>query len=127
MTGAADGRPPVCGARAYLPEALVPLALRLETRADRATERDVERHLRCTLESHEAGPHWELVMDLDGPDTGSVWTYWADGSAPESVVVLPDCPGADGQPCTEYARHPGGHSPELHDPWSDWHERLVSG
>lgn len=110
----------MCGARHYLPTHLVPLALRMETSTDRAAiESDVERQLRCTLQAHDDDPHYALVMELDGPDTGSVWTSWAAGNSPELLVVLPDCSGADGRPCTEFDQHPGAHSPHIHDPWQD--------
>jgi hypothetical protein len=113
---APSARPQVCGAQTYLPAALVPLAVRLGA-ADHVTELDVQRDLRCTLEAHATGEHWALVLDLDGPDTGSVWTYWPAGGLPEKVATLPDCPDERG--CTEYAGHPGGHTSDVHDPWAD--------
>lgn len=121
MMSASDARPPVCGARQYLPGRLVPLALRLETSRDRPAETaDVARGLRCTMQAHgDEVPHYGLVLDLAGAETGSVWTTWAAGSVPELLVVLPDCPGDGGRPCNEWAAHPGGHTWQVHDPLSD--------
>lgn len=110
---------PVCGAREYLPAALVPAAIALEKQVGEATETDVERHVRCTIQEHEDGLHTAFVMDLDGVHTGSVWTSWATGEQPAAVFVMADCDGADGEPCREFRRHPGGHSHQIHDPWTE--------
>jgi hypothetical protein len=119
MTGSA--LPPICGARTYLPTRLLPFVMRLETHRGRATEMDIERHLRCTLQAHSDGDHWGLVLELYGIETGSVWAPWTTGintAAPEKLVVLPDCSvsGPAGEACGEYDRHPGGHTWQIHDP-----------
>lgn len=108
--------PPVCGAIAYLPTHLVPEALALEAELGQAGTADVQRHLRCTLQAHHEGDHHGHVLDLDGVDTGSVWTTWTNGKAPEKVTVLPDCPSEDGKPCVEHRGHHGGHTWQTHDP-----------
>lgn len=106
----------VCGATADLPDCLIPDALALETALGRAGAADVQRYLRCTLQAHHDGDHHGHVLDLDGVDTGSVWTTWSTGGAPEKVTVLPDCPSEDGKPCVEAAGHHGGHTWQTHDP-----------
>jgi hypothetical protein len=111
-------RPP-CGALAYLGGALVPLALEVAG-GEPHTADDVLRHLRCELERGHEGPHHGLVLNLDGVETGSVWTRWGAGISPQDVVVLADCDGAseDGmEACAEYAGHPGGHTWELDGSW----------
>jgi hypothetical protein len=129
MTGG-TGERSVCGASAFLPGALVPDVLALETSTERpAVPGDVQRHLRCTLERHAPGSdHYALLMELDGPDTGSVWTTWPSSGQAEQwpLLVLPDCPGADDQPCNEFAEHSGGHTHEVHDPWSEVSHTLSS-
>jgi len=114
-------RPPVCGAITFLPSHLVEAAVGLAAPGS-AERADVERHVRCTLQAHPAdGDHHGLVMDLEGRDTGSVWTRWGPGRPPAEVVVLPDCPGeaaAGGEACCEFEGHPGGHSYELADEWA---------
>jgi len=114
------GDPQVCGSGGYLPEELVPAALALETRPGLATTQDVGRHLRCTLETHgQDQPHWAIVLELAGVDTGSVWTSWPDGEQPEGLRVVADCPALDGDsgyPCSGYARHLGLCDFALHDP-----------
>lgn len=119
----------VCGAGAYLPSSLVVRALALETSAARPAEpEDVQRHLRCTLEHAPGTDHYALVLELDGPDTGSVWTSWPWGQESDSwqLTVLPDCSGKDGQPCNEFEGHDGGHSAEVYDPWADMSDILSS-
>jgi len=121
------GVQPVCGARTYLPTDLVPAALALETSTDRpAVEADVERNLRCTRQDHDhEDEHTSLVLELDGVDTGSVWARWFYARLPERLVVLPDCPGANGQACSEFEGHPGGHSFEIHDPLDEIGRALL--
>lgn len=115
--------PRVCGARTYLPGRLVPMALKLaRTTAGDGDPNDVQRMLRCPLTQHHDGPHHGFVMDLDGVDTGSVWTPWRTGDEPALVMVLGDCPGRsqDGtRACEEFAGHPGAHTWQLPDPWSN--------
>jgi hypothetical protein len=118
----------VCSARAYLPEALVDEALAFETEAGEAQPDLVQRHLRCTLEEHEAiGLHHAIVMELNGEETGAVWARWmadrlmSPRSFPGDLLVLPDCPEQSDaqQPCREAAGHRGGHSWEINDPWTE--------
>ena len=114
----ATKRPVVCGARAYLPGRLVPQAVALAAPGT-AEAGDVQRHVRCTLQAHAGGLHAGFVMQLDGVDTGSVWTHWTRGTLPAAVVVHPDCPATHPptrEPCCEYAGHPGGHTYEITDP-----------
>ncbi|MFC4030268.1 hypothetical protein ACFO3J_02150 [Streptomyces polygonati] len=109
----------VCGDRAHLPTRLVLLALRLAPSREGQRE-DVQRELRCVMEEAHAGAHHGFAMELDGVDTGSVWTRWLAGEEPGDVVVLADCNAAraDGMDaCGEFAGHPGAHSWELDDPW----------
>lgn len=110
---------PTCGNMAYLPTALVPLALAAHAEGTYGRE-DVQRQLRCGLEKHHDGAHHGFVMELAGADSGSVWTRWVTDAAPEAVVVLPDCDGRteDGKDvCEEFAGHPGRHTWQLEDPW----------
>jgi hypothetical protein len=118
----------VCGAQAHLPSTLVPKAMALETTPGWAEIADVNRHLRCTLQTHPPGEHYSIVMDLSGRDTGTVWTHWVDAGTPDELVVLRDCPqtGRGDEPCREYDGHPGGHSPQVYDPWDDWSHTLGS-
>lgn len=119
---APEGSRTVCGASAYLPSFLVARALALETSADRPAESgDVQRYLRCALEHPSGTDHYALVLELDGQDTGSVWITWPWDRKPDSwqLLVLPDCPGEDGQPCNEFEGHDGGHTAEVQDPWTD--------
>jgi hypothetical protein len=109
----------VCGAVAYLPLHLLGAALAFAAPGT-AQPADVERYLRCTLQAHPEGAHFALVMELDGADTGSVWTRWTTGEPPAILTVLPDCSAAraeDGEPCCEWQEHPGGHSYEVADTW----------
>jgi len=108
------GDPQVCGSGGYLSEELASAALELEKRPGLATTQDVERRLRCTLETH--GPdhvHCAIVLELAGIDTGSVWTSWPDGQVPSTLWVVPDCPALDGDsdvPCCGFAEHAGRHT-----------------
>ncbi|WP_329136105.1 hypothetical protein OG552_23725 [Streptomyces sp. NBC_01476] len=107
-----------CGETRAVPAQLIPAALIFAPAG--SVPSDVERVARCTLQAHLAGDHHGFVLDLPGPDTGSVWTTWAPGGEPASVAVLPDCPveeEATHEPCCEFAGHPGAHTFELTDPW----------
>jgi hypothetical protein len=127
VTAKKDART-VCGAGNYLPTYLVSEAMALETSTRRPAEpQDVQRYLRCTLERHEPGTdHHSLVLELDGPDSGAVWTTWPWDGLPErwQLFVRPDCPGIQGLPCNEYEGHEGGHTPEVQDPWTEVSESL---
>lgn len=114
------GRLPVCGEQELLPPELMPKALELAPWGTAQCD-DVQRDLHCTLQRHEGGDHYAFVMEIDGPQTGSVWTHWAAGARPAEVVVLPDCPVGDeatGEPCCGFAAHPGAHTFRLTDPWA---------
>lgn len=82
----------------------------------------VETFLRCKLAAHTTGRHHDLVWQLDDSRQGEMWAAWADGRAPESVLLLPDCPAHNGrsdqndEACTLFARHRGPHSFDLCDP-----------
>ncbi|WP_157856169.1 hypothetical protein [Actinacidiphila yeochonensis] len=79
---------------------------------------DVERQLRCGLQSHESSEHCAFVVELDGADAGAVWTRWTDGTCPSALMVLPDCAATDKasrEPCGEFGGHPGGHTYQLVD------------
>lgn len=111
-------QPPVCGVPTMLPLALFVGALDMETVPGCADITDVEEHPVCLLQTHPLGPHYGIVMELDGPDTGAVWAVWSDKGSPH-LVVLPDCNGTTPDrmdACCHYAGHPGGHSYQLHDP-----------
>jgi len=107
----------ICGARTALPAQLVVDALALAGPGNARLD-EVQAELLCTLEEHTVGAHWGFVMDLDLPDTGSVWTPWTGGFGPSAVVVLPDCPAVSTgtrERCGEFAAHPGAHSWEVGD------------
>lgn len=113
------GQVPVCGQRALLPRHLISAALAFAT-CGSASPRDVEKKLRCPLETH-VGEHHGFVMHLDGVDTGSVWTSWTDGQLPEIVTVRDDCDAVSSrergrQSCCEFAGHPGAHTYDVDDP-----------
>jgi hypothetical protein len=81
----------------------------------------VQVDLRCTLAAHPTGDHFALVRDLDGPDTGALWTTWTPGHRPADVIVLADCDAAEpgtGEPCCEFTAHPGAHTFDIADPWT---------
>jgi len=109
----------VCGSRAGLPTYLVVDVLALAPL--RSGELDgVQRELRCVLEVHHDGPHFGLVREVEGADSGSVWARWHAYDAPREVLRLADCDGADrdgADVCEEFAEHPGGHTWQLADPW----------
>ncbi|MCM2390082.1 hypothetical protein [Streptomyces albipurpureus] len=118
----------VCGVRAVLPLGLV--ALVLESTPTAGDPLDVETSLSCPLEEHATGWHYDLVWELDDPGNGEMWALWSDGGEPELVVIQPDCPvrngrsGVEGEACTLFAWHSGGHSFEFIDPHHD--EVLLS-
>ncbi|MGW6459238.1 hypothetical protein ACWF94_25495 [Streptomyces sp. NPDC055078] len=86
---------------------------------------EVETSLRCGLEEHHGGMHYDLVWQLNNPRGGEMWATWVNDRAPENVLLLPDCPAVNGKPlphdeaCTLYALHPGGHSFAFRDPEAD--------
>ncbi|WP_335983660.1 hypothetical protein [Streptomyces sp. CA2R106] len=73
----------------------------------------------CTLQQHRGPVHHGLVLNLRGPDAGTIWAAWRDGIEPYLLIMLSDCPvtTADGdEACSEFAGHPGAHSWDLADP-----------
>ncbi|MYS22825.1 hypothetical protein GA0115240_144882 [Streptomyces sp. DvalAA-14] len=116
----ADRQGRICGERVGLPAELAAAALSYEDSADTESG-DVERELRCSLEAHTTGDHFAFVRELDGADTGSLWTSWVRGHRPADVMILGDCNAADartGEACCEFTEHQGMHTFDLIDPWS---------
>jgi hypothetical protein len=120
-TSELHSRHPVCGERTSLPDTLLTAAL---ARAAPGTAEavDVQHDLRCTLQQHVTGDHYPFVLQLDGPNACSVWTYWTRGHRPATVTVLPDCPATSPHPahdpCCEFDGHPGHHSFDIDDPFA---------
>ncbi|WP_335983751.1 hypothetical protein [Streptomyces sp. CA2R106] len=114
-----------CGQRTFVPPGLVTAALGMANSVPPAWDGlvhvadDVGTLLTCTLQSHRGRVHHGVVLNLRGPNAGTVWAAWRDGAEPCLAVLLPDCPAttADGdEGCSEFAGHPGTHSWELADP-----------
>ncbi|GAA2222663.1 hypothetical protein GCM10010232_03870 [Streptomyces amakusaensis] len=111
----------VCAATVRLPLQLVVLALEI-TPDERGHPMEVATELRCGLEEHADGAHFDLVRELDDASGGEVWTRWEEGQVPEGVAVLADCgadngrPGGENEACALYRGHGGGHSFEYADP-----------
>ncbi|MFF0446957.1 hypothetical protein ACFYT4_11160 [Streptomyces sp. NPDC004609] len=114
----------ICAATARLPLPLIVLVLDIVP-DEPAHPMEVITALRCGLESHSTGPHFDLVRELTDASRGEVWARWENGNEPDRVSVLADCPADNGRPgpsndgCTLFARHPGGHSYEFSDPEYD--------
>ncbi len=87
----------ICGEKAALTARLVE-AVRALAAPEFAQPDEIQAEPVCTLEDHTVGAHWGFMMDLDGPDSGSVWTPWTPWTpwtadrGPDAVVVLPDEP-----------------------------------
>ncbi|ANW18867.1 hypothetical protein [Streptomyces clavuligerus] len=119
--GSAPAARYVCGAPVTLPLQLITLALEITPRLP-GHPLEVATDLRCALERHTGGPHFDLVREPGRPDSGAVWTLWEEGSRPECVCLLPDCPVDNGEPgganeaCALYEGHPGVHSYHCADP-----------
>lgn len=118
-----DQRPPICGEEVKLPTRLIVRAITLGQAIDTTS---IARHLTCTQQEHpDQEPHHCLVMGIEGTVGDStvgngVWTSWADGRAPQTLELRPDCPGGDdGHGCASFAGHPGLHSPQLLDELRD--------
>ncbi|MEU5402736.1 hypothetical protein ABZ348_25945 [Streptomyces sp. NPDC005963] len=113
-------RPLICGVQAVVPMPLV--ALMLHTAPGAGDPMYIETTLRCKLEAHSGGLHYDLVWQLDRPAHGEMWATWVTEQPPRTVLLLPDCPTDNGEPagldeaCTLFARHPGGHSFTYRDP-----------
>jgi hypothetical protein len=112
-------RPPICSSMTVLPDPLASTALAWSG-DHHCTPADIH-DLRCTLQQHTAGHHYALVHDID--DNTAVWARWLQGSAPDTLLVLPDCPVShpDDGGCGEYEGHPGGHTWQVHGPWNPRH------
>ncbi|MGW1977454.1 hypothetical protein [Streptomyces sp. NPDC001889] len=111
----------ICGATITLPLRLLVLALDI-TPAEQGHPLEVVTRLRCGLEEHPDGPHFDLVRELDDASRGEVWTWWDEGRSPEAVGLLPDCPADNGEAagandaCALFDGHFGAHSFAFVDP-----------
>ncbi|MFI6285939.1 hypothetical protein ACIBCM_14465 [Streptomyces sp. NPDC051018] len=114
----------ICAARARLPLRLIVLALDIVPE-DPGHPLELVTALRCGLEAHSAGPHFDLVRELTDARRGEVWARWENGREPDGISILGDCPADNGEPgpsndgCTLFAEHRGGHSFEFSDPEYD--------
>ncbi|MGW6455946.1 hypothetical protein ACWF94_08455 [Streptomyces sp. NPDC055078] len=114
----------VCAVTATLPLRLLALVLEIAP-GERPHPLEVVTGLRCAMEEHADGPHFDLVHELKDAGRGEVWVRWESGCEPECVAVLPDCPADNGKPdgendaCTLFSEHPGGHSFAFCDPEYD--------
>lgn len=110
----------ICGRRILVPDALVGTVLDLAAADDvfGYTREDMFATLVCTIEVHRGPVHYGAVLNLRGPEAGTLWALWRDGAEPSAVIEIPDCPAGRevDEPCSEFAGHPGGHSWELSDP-----------
>lgn len=110
----------ICGRRTLVPADLVRTVLELAHSVSPYTyERaDVSVSLVCSIEAHEGPIHHGAVLNLRGPEAGTLWAQWRVRCDPTVVVERADCPaGRDlDRPCSEFQGHPGGHSWELADP-----------
>ncbi|MEU3598313.1 hypothetical protein ABZ714_06180 [Streptomyces sp. NPDC006798] len=117
---AGDGRT-ICAAQARLPLQLIVLTQELQPDPPVHPIR-IMTSLRCALESHPEGPHYDLIREHDSAEEGAIWARWITGITPSAVGILRDCPadngapGADNDACTLFAGHPGGHGFEFSDP-----------
>ncbi|MFI6289384.1 hypothetical protein ACIBCM_32345 [Streptomyces sp. NPDC051018] len=124
MSGRPDGERYICAATASLPLRTLVLVLDIVPDDD-VHPMEIVTRLRCGLEAHGSGPHFDLVRELKDASRGEVWVHWEHDEEPDSVVVLPDCPAVNSRPgaevdaCTLFASHPGGHCFEFSDPEYD--------
>jgi hypothetical protein len=67
----------------------------------------------CVLEQHGSGTaHAGCVVDVS--HGFAVWAAWHEGEEPANAVVLPYCTTRkNGDGCSGYRNHPGGHTWEL--------------
>jgi hypothetical protein len=117
MPGAQEERF-ICGRRVPSPPALMAAALDRANASARGTysDDDAQPELVCAIDHTGSAEHRAVVLSLRGPHAGSLWTAWRDGMEPSTVAELPDCPVVgDGEACSEFAGHQGGHSWELAD------------
>ncbi|MEU9603218.1 hypothetical protein [Streptomyces sp. NPDC048057] len=117
----------VCAALATLPLQLIVLTQDLWPDPP-AHPIQIVTGLRCALEEHDTGPHFDLVRELDDRSDGDddrasgIWARWKSGIEPSCVTILQDCsihngkPGGANDACTLFAGHLGGHSHEFTDP-----------
>ncbi|MFE0425334.1 hypothetical protein [Streptomyces sp. NPDC058953] len=111
----------ICAALARLPLQLIVLTQEMAPDPPVHPIR-IMTSLRCALESHGTGPHYDLVREQDEAEDGAVWARWSTGIEPSAVGILRDCPADNGAPgaendaCTLFAGHPGGHSFIFSDP-----------
>ncbi|MFI1012804.1 hypothetical protein [Streptomyces sp. NPDC020965] len=118
--------PRICGAFAQVPSGLHG-DMRAIGNGDLA---DAVSHLRCRLEAHPPGFHFDLVWQLDDARHGEMWAIWIDGHDADAVFIRPDCPGQGGmsgygdEACTLFHGHPGKCSYAFADPLSD---ALIAG
>ncbi len=111
-----DPRPTICGEPAVLSLYLVLTALRYADRLE-IMPTDLQ-NVRCTLQAHPAGgDHYAFIVDTTA--STSAWTRWNRDADPQIVLVLPDCPATgpgQGEACSEYEHHRGGHTWQVEDP-----------
>jgi hypothetical protein len=78
---------------------------------------EVFQNLNCHLQRGHDGPHHDLVLTHDDPDSGALWALWH--GAETALRSIPHCPGQapDGRDvCGLHHGHPGHHSWDLYDP-----------
>lgn len=110
----------ICGRRTLVPAALARTVLELANASGshEYTRDDVSVTLVCSVEAHTGPRHYGAVLNLRGPEAGTLWALWRDRREPTAVVERADCPAGRevDNPCSEFEGHPGGHSWELDDP-----------
>ncbi|MEU5977156.1 hypothetical protein [Streptomyces sp. NPDC047315] len=119
--GASAAERRVCAALATLPLQLIVLTQDLWPDPP-AHPIQIVTGLRCALEEHDTGSHFDLVRELDDGEGSGIWARWKSGIEPSAVTIQQDCPIHNGKPgaandaCTLFAGHSGGHSHEFTDP-----------
>ncbi|WP_328470603.1 hypothetical protein [Streptomyces sp. NBC_00448] len=113
----------ICGRRTLMPPQLVTTAVNMANAADPNSDDlgyvadDAYDLLICTLQLHRGPVHHGAVLNLRGPEAGTVWAVWRDDVGSSLALVFPDCPArSNGEACSEFAGHPGAHSWDLTDP-----------
>lgn len=109
----------VCGRRTLVPGGLFRTVMDVAHASGEFvyTEEDIFSTLVCTIQMHKKPVHYGVVLNLRGPEAGTLWALWRDGGVPHVVIEIPDClAGRDVDcACSEFEGHPGGHSWELDD------------